>query len=399
MIKKIGISEEDKKSILSHEYPKDSNLGGIDFAGVVVNKPWGYEYLMFQTPEVSIWMLYIKKGHSTSMHCHPKKKTSLLLILGEAKCSTLNEKFILKEKEGVIYDRGVFHTTEAISENGIFIMEIETPTDKTDLFRLRDNYQREMKAYTDKKNITKKTYNYHYLFLDNNKQDSIDTLGKYKYLIKSFDNNDSFLENVKDAEADIGILLSGEIQVGGEKFIQGDIVEMERLKISKIDTPVKFLLINERKDLEKLSDFVISFLQKKGVNDVFLVSGGNLMHLTESIRVKKMNYLCNHHEQAVAMAAEAYARVTGKTGFAMVTSGPGGTNAITGVVGAWIDSTPLLVISGQSYDSQTVGNSGLRQLGVQEINILDIVKPLIIYPILEFGADGANSDKSSICLL
>jgi len=84
----------------------------MDFHGLVVNKPWGYEYLMFQNPNISIWMLYIKKGYSTSMHCHPKKKTSLLLILGQAVCSTLKENFPLKEKEGLILEKGVFHTTE-----------------------------------------------------------------------------------------------------------------------------------------------------------------------------------------------------------------------------------------------------------------------------------------------
>ena len=103
------------------------------------------------------------------------------------------------------------------------------------------------------------------------------------------------------------------------------------------------------------------------------------MHLLESIRVKGMTYYCAHHEQASSMAADAHARVSNKIGFLMVTSGPGGTNAITGVTGAWIDSIPILVISGQSYESQTIKDTGLRQLGVQEINIVDIVKPITKY--------------------
>src|SRR3989344_1376141 len=169
MIQKINISDLDKNSILSHDYPKDHTLNKVDFSGLVVNKPWGYEYLMFETPEVSIWMLYIKKGYSTSMHCHLNKKTSLLVISGKVYSSTLNEKINLDEKDGCIFDKGVFHSTEAISEKGAFVMEIETPSNKTDLFRLKDRYKREMKAYTEKKNITDKTYNYHYLFLDKDK--------------------------------------------------------------------------------------------------------------------------------------------------------------------------------------------------------------------------------------
>jgi len=382
MIKKFKISEIDKKSILSHECPKDLSLSEVDFSGVVVNKPWGYEYLMFQTPEVSIWMLYIKKGFQTSMHCHPNKKTSLLLILGEAVCSTLNEQINLKEKNGLILDKGVFHKTEAISENGIFVMEIETPTNKTDLFRLKDKYKRELKAYTNKKNITDKTYNYHYLFLEN-KLNSTNIFGKYKFFIRSFDNNELFLQETEKIKADIGVLLKGEIQSNDKTFSQGDLVDFDNLEQCEIKSPIKLLLIHERKNLIKLSDYVISFLTKKGINNVFLVPGGNLMYLLESVRINKdMNYLCNHHEQACAMAAEGYSKMTGKPGFAMVTSGPGGTNAITGAVGAWIDSNPMLVISGQSYSTQTIKKSGLRQLGVQEINIIDLVRPITKYAVM-----------------
>jgi len=382
MVKRVRISEEDKESVLSHECPKDLSLNSFDFSKLVVNKPWGYEYLMFQNKKVAIWMLYIKKGYSTSMHCHPNKKTSLFLVLGGAVSSTLNESFNLKEKEGLIYDQGVFHTTEAVSENGAFVMEIETPPDKADLFRLKDKYKRVMKAYTEKKNITNKIYNYHYLFLKDEK-DSIDIFGKYNFLIRRFDDGDSFLKNVQSLEADMGVLLSGNFESGGEIYTQGDLVEIKKLKEGKVNSPIRLLLIQERKNLVRLSDYVISFLEKKGIKNVFLVSGGNLMYLLESIRTNEnMNYLCNHHEQASAMAAEGYAKMTNEIGFAMVTSGPGGTNAVTGVAGAWIDSNPMLVISGQSYDNQTIEDSGLRQLGVQEINIVDIVNPITKYAVM-----------------
>ncbi len=382
MIKRIRISEEDKKSLLSHECPKDPALEFMNFVGVVVNKPWGYEYLMFSTTEVSIWVLFIKKGYSTSVHCHPKKKTSLLLMLGEAVSSTLNESFHLKEKQGLILDKGVFHTTEALSENGAFIMEIETPTDKTDLFRLKDKYERVMKAYTDKKNITDKLYNYHHLFLKN-KPNSTNLFGKYQFFIRTFNNQGKFIENIDKINADIGVILFGEIEVDNQKYGQADLIEIEKLKKWKINSPIKLLLIHERKKLVRLSDFVMSFLEKQGIKNVFLVSGGNLMYLLESLRINKgINYVCNHHEQAATMAAEGYSKLTNDIGFAMVTSGPGGTNAITGVAGAWIDSNPMLVISGQSYDSQTIGKSGLRQLGVQELNIVDIVRPITKYAVM-----------------
>ena len=382
MIKEIKVSNIDKEKVLEHTCPKDPSLENMNFEGIVVNKPWGYEYLMFQNREVSIWLLYIKKGHSTSMHCHPNKRTSLLLISGNANCSTLNEKFELREKDSLIFNKGVFHKTEALSENGIFVLETETPSDKTDLFRLKDDYKRELKAYTEKKNITNKTYNYHYLFLDNQK-DSTNIFGKYKFYLRKFSTTEQFLKEIKEDSADVAIVIEGEIFLPDRTIGKSDVVNINDLKKGKLISPSKLLLLYERKNSIKLSDYVISFLEKKRINNIFLVSGGNVMHLLESIRINKnMKYICTHHEQAAAMAAEGYSKMTNDLGFAMVTSGPGGTNAITGVAGAWMDSNPVLIISGQSYNSQTIGNSGLRQLGVQEINIVDIVRPITKYAVM-----------------
>lgn len=99
---------------------------------------------------------------------------------------------------------------------------------------------------------------------------------------------------------------------------------------------------------KKLSDFVVDFIEQLGVRNVFLLSGGGNIHLVDSLgKSKRIQYVCNHHEQACATAAEAYSRITENIGVCFVTTGPGSTNAITGVLGAWQDSIPLLVISGQ----------------------------------------------------
>ena len=98
----------------------------------------------------------------------------------------------------------------------------------------------------------------------------------------------------------------------------------------------------------RLADYVMTFVAQQGVKHVFLLTGGGAMHLNDALaRSKELSFVCNHHEQACAIAAESYAKATNNLGVAMVTTGPGGTNAITGVVGAWLDSTPMLVISGQ----------------------------------------------------
>ena len=130
----------------------------------------------------------------------------------------------------------------------------------------------------------------------------------------------------------------------------------------------------------RVADYVIQFLEDYGVEDIFAVSGGGSIFLCDAVAgAKKLKYYCCHHEQAVAIATEAYARTKNSLGVSLVTTGPGGTNAITGLCCSWIDSVPHLLISGQVFLNQTIGSSGLRQLGVQEINIVDIVTPVTKY--------------------
>src|SRR6202451_3958395 len=137
----------------------------------------------------------------------------------------------------------------------------------------------------------------------------------------------------------------------------------------------------------RLADYVMSFVAQQGVKHVFLVTGGGAMHLNDALaRCSDLTFICNHHEQASAIGAENYGKATNNLGVALVTTGPGGTNAVTGVAGAWLDSTPCLFVSGQvkrpdrMFDS--AGNPlGMRQLGVQEVDIVSIVKPITKYAV------------------
>ena len=130
----------------------------------------------------------------------------------------------------------------------------------------------------------------------------------------------------------------------------------------------------------KLADYVMSFLAEKGVKTVFMLPGGGCMHLVDSLgRNKDLDYVCCLHEQAAAIAAESYAQHTNNIGVALVTTGPGGTNTITGVSAAWIDSTPVIFISGQVKRSDLMGCSGVRQMGPQEVNIVPIVQSITKY--------------------
>lgn len=145
----------------------------------------------------------------------------------------------------------------------------------------------------------------------------------------------------------------------------------------------------------KVSDFIAKFLaeHEDTGKTVFMVSGGGNMHLIDSLgKEKRLEFVCNHNEQACTYASEGYARASNKIGLAYVTTGPGGTNAITGVYSAWVDSIPTLTISGQVKFQTTIAsqpNLPLRQLGDQEVNIIDLVKPVTKYAVM-------ITDKNSI---
>lgn len=132
----------------------------------------------------------------------------------------------------------------------------------------------------------------------------------------------------------------------------------------------------------KVSDYVIQFLANLGIRHIFYVSGGGAMHLNDSLgRNEQAEGICMLHEQGAAIAAEAYARISENYGACLVTSGPGGTNAVTGVAGAYYDSTPVIYISGQVKKEDLVGNQGIRQFGIQETDILSIVRSVTKYAV------------------
>lgn len=133
----------------------------------------------------------------------------------------------------------------------------------------------------------------------------------------------------------------------------------------------------------KLSDYIARFLAKRKIRHVFAVTGGASVHLIDSIaRTPGITYVCPQHEQAGAMAADAYARVTKNLGAAVTTSGPGATNLLTGVCCAYYDSVPVIFITGQVSTFRLKKNTGVRQIGFQETDVIDIFKPVTKYAVL-----------------
>ncbi|MCC8067094.1 MAG: thiamine pyrophosphate-binding protein, partial [Clostridiales bacterium] len=132
----------------------------------------------------------------------------------------------------------------------------------------------------------------------------------------------------------------------------------------------------------KLARYMADFFVKHGITDCFTITGGGAMHLNDAFGHKD-GLTCTycHHEQACSIAAEGYARSSGRIALCCVTTGPGGTNALTGVLGSWLDSIPMFVVSGQVKRETTLWSTPvpLRQLGDQEFPIVDVAEKMTKY--------------------
>ena len=317
----------------------------------ITPKAWGYEWAAFDNGKCAVCVLHIARKRKTSLHCHPRKKTTLIVLSGIVRfssgaLSTDLESTVIEPLGSVVIPMGMWHRTECIgdsdiyptSENGAWLLEIEEPSDKNDLVRIEDAYGRQGTPY---------------------ETDLVSYSGELLQLSKSPQK-----------------FLGYSLQLWGREPV-GDLV----IPIGHRDD-VTFLTITKDSTV-KLTDYVADFIADLGIRHVFSVVGGGSMHLCDSFgNHERIKYVPTHHEQAAAMAAESYARVsTAGIGCCCVTTGPGGTNSVTGVSCAWIDSTPVIFISGQVTRDTLLEGTGVRQFGVQETDIVTLVKSITKYAV------------------
>lgn len=392
-IVQFELTDEDRRLMASLPIADDAATpSDDDFDDVIVKKPWGYEYLAFDNGEVAIWMLQIARKRRTSKHCHPNKHTSLVVISGDVVCSGIDRSCSLSDLQGVEIHKGAFHSTETACElsiypsceSGSWVLEIESPVDKNDLVRAADSYGRQGKSYEGKSEMV--PYSSEWLQLqapEQGKSFSTVSNGCDFHVINGHFDWTQIVDYASQLIAVIGCRESEGQRIDGLDV--GRIYrprDFERLASGRDVAAYSFLLMSKDRKLKKLSDYVADFIADLGVRQVFSVSGGGAMHLVDSVgKNERLEYVATHHEQAAAMAAEAYARISGRIGAAVVTTGPGGTNAMTGLAGAWIDSIPTIFVSGQVTRDTLLGGTGLRQFGIQECDIVKLVKPLTKYAV------------------
>lgn len=362
----------------------------FDYSRVIVKKPWGYEYLVFQNEDVAIWMLHVVRKRKTSMHCHPRKKTSLILLSGQAKFYHPKGDLELNPMDGVIIGRGVYHSTEAfnphpidpVSENGIWVMEIESPPMKSDLVRMKDAYGRAGTAYEGSSHMVHEPQSCLKLM-----PPASDEILKQKFFDCTFTvRKDGFLKDRPSPEALISVVARKTVEDTANPYLAiGGLISFKEFweNVQEMDlSGYTFLTVEKETQTVRLADYVISSIADLGIRQVFAVSGGGAMHLVDATgKSERLDYIAVHHEQAAAMSAEGYARIHG-IGAALVTTGPGGTNTITGVAGAWIDSIPVIFLSGQVTSDMLSGGTGQRQVGIQETDIVNLVKPITKYAVI-----------------
>lgn len=390
IIRKLQASEEDKRTLANIAI--DSGLLADDFFDyrkVVVKKPWGYEYLIFQNDFVAVWILYIKKGFQTSMHSHPSKKTSITVLSGDAVCLTLESAVTRLPGEVMSIGKGVFHRTASVSDGGTVVMEIETPVNKRDLVRFKDNYGRERMGYETIEHMSFNLHNYNYISLIDPRvyYNVKKRFGKCSIQLVRLRTSDELQRMVKSSQWDSLSLLKGRVLNHQDEYISdvGDTFGLEDVESCaniRLDGELEAIIIKKMDTMVRLSDFVVSYLKKRDLKGVFFVPGTSNAHLIDAVgRDTEICSLSLQTEHAATLAAESYAKLTGKPGVVLISSGSSGASALTGVANAWIDSTPLVIISGQSRPSELglPGEQPLRQLANKELDIVNSIRPITKY--------------------
>ena len=358
-----------------------------NYSEVIVRKPWGYEYLIYQNNFVSVWILLILKKEGTSMHCHPQKKTSLIVLNGQVRSKNLLNSYIRKKGEAVLINKEVFHSTFNASDKNAVIMEIESPNNKHDLLRLKDKYGREKKGYEKKSDFSVNTNNYNYITLKSEKT--------YHNLTKKFASSSITFVNIKnyadfikfikknlDSKSLITIL-SGKLKVNSKIYLPADTINLEFVSLNldklKLFGNLIILLTKQNDKIIKASDLIFNVLENENINKAFVTPGDSNLHLLDSLgKRENFKYTVFQNEYFASFASLGYSKFLNTPPLLIVSSGTSSLKIIEAVSNAYIDSEPLIVISGQVTRDHIDGKK-LRQLGSKTINLNKIVKDITKY--------------------
>jgi len=220
-IRRISITRKDKlhlETATSRQVERSEQEQPDSYEDKVVIKPWGYEFLVFENELVAIWFLYIRKDHSTSMHCHPNKKTSLTVLSGKVLCNTFRHRNFMSAGDSLIINEAVFHSTKALSLDGIAVIEVETPPEKKDLVRLEDGYGRENCGYEGCSKMTSKNleeYNFFSFYHENSNGKTYTIDNRFSISIEFYISPENFEKSFKpDSDSMYCVCRGGAYRMG-----------------------------------------------------------------------------------------------------------------------------------------------------------------------------------------
>lgn len=251
MIRTLKISDKDKEvlKVLPCDPFIDSD-DDFDYSRVVIEKPWGHEYSIYKNSDIDVWFLFLKPGHKTSTHCHPHKKTSLTVLSGEALVSTLEKKFTVRAGDGFLIEKGVFHSTEAVSPRGIYLLESETPVNKKNLVRFDDLYGRTGKRYESGRHVQPRKEDTAPSFYGA-PHGTVRQMGLFEISLKKIGAGDTFAPIAPNA---VGVVLAGSLcdAQGAAALSCGDVFNSDLLRqrgVAPLVGEVEVLLIECQKRL------------------------------------------------------------------------------------------------------------------------------------------------------
>jgi len=335
-----------------------------------VEKPWGYEYLMYQNEEMAIWLLHIDAGKETSLHCHNLKTTTMVVLDGQVEIHGLNSNFNLKELEILEIENGTFHKN--FSKHGAYLFEIEKPNLKLDLYRLSDKNGRFDSNYENQSHYKKIKNNFNYIFFENDsdlKKDIFKQIGESKILVLEYQN---YLKNKINFNNNIHVLLESKYN----KHLIGEILNFSQLQ--NLDETDKILFITTNTLNVNGSDQLCNLIALDD-STFFSSIGTNNLHLIESIaRKEKINLNIFPSDEIAFKAMVAYNKLSKIKGIFIPGSTNGFLKSFIVAVSSWIDSVfikMIIVTENEFHRNNTLRQNEIK--GVPFASILSIISAKI----------------------
>lgn len=310
----------------------------------IVLKPWGYEYLLAGNPEVAVWLLSLKVGQSTSLHCHCRKRTILIVVEGQVLVESLGVQESHSAGAVIEIEAGAFHRSSNLGVSNAVIIEIETPNDKYDLVRLSDGYGRVGSGYEEVGVLQEDLVNHDWVRIDDLRTQQIveKFVGRASLRLFAGANLMYLSETVNQFDVLVSLRRDAPILVGKE------IENIVNVSNSYWRSSV-VLGLSWRDSRRPLSFVVANALAEAGVKDVFASVGDSNGHLVESVaRHESLRLRVFADERQAGNAAQGLARFNG-VATALLPGSAYGLGCATSVfLDCWVDSVPLVMISTSS---------------------------------------------------